>query len=190
MNDTALDPARSPARSPPRGADLARPARRARSRQAGAGSGDQLPRSSAIVTTAMMPWPHIVLNPSLCMNSTPASRIGALRLGQQRAVHVEVAARLEHQRAPQVVLVLLAPRSRRSSMVAPSGAGQPSTISRSGSPAVWASMVRMRESIEESQFADGTVRYVSICRRLLVMQCLLAADRSRRPRRAAHAGPH
>jgi hypothetical protein len=31
------------------------------------------PRSIAIVTTAMTPWPHIVLNPSLCMNRTPAS---------------------------------------------------------------------------------------------------------------------
>ena len=30
------------------------------------------PRSSAIVVTATMPWPHIVLQPSLCMNSTPA----------------------------------------------------------------------------------------------------------------------
>ena len=30
------------------------------------------PRSIAIVVTAMMPWPHIVLQPSLCMNSTPA----------------------------------------------------------------------------------------------------------------------
>ena len=27
----------------------------------------------AMVTTAMMPWPHIVLKPSLCMKSTPAS---------------------------------------------------------------------------------------------------------------------
>ena len=30
------------------------------------------PRSIAIVVTAMMPWPHIVLQPSLCMNSRPA----------------------------------------------------------------------------------------------------------------------
>ena len=71
-------------------------------------------------------------------------RIGALGLGEQRAVHVGVAARLEHQRAPQVVLVLRA-QARRSSIVRPCGAGQPSTTSRSGSPAVWASIVRKIE---------------------------------------------
>ena len=34
---------------------------------------DQIkPRSMAMVLTAMMPWPHIVLHPSLCMNRMPA----------------------------------------------------------------------------------------------------------------------
>ena len=45
------------------------------------------------------------------MKSTPASESGALRLGQERAVHVGVAARLEHQRRPQMVVVLLHPRT-------------------------------------------------------------------------------
>ena len=43
------------------------------------------------------------------MNSTPASEPGVLGLGQQRAVHVGVAARLEHQRRSQVVVVLAQP---------------------------------------------------------------------------------
>ena len=33
-------------------------------------------RSIAMVVTAMTPWPHIVLQPSLCMNSTPACAPG------------------------------------------------------------------------------------------------------------------
>ena len=97
----------------------------------------------AIVVTAIMPWPHIVLHPSLCMNSTPACAPGGDRLGQERAVHVGVPARLQHDRAAQVVDVLLRPRPL-SSIVAPSGLGKPSTMRRSGSPAAWASMVRMR----------------------------------------------
>ena len=66
-----------------------------------------------------------------------------LGLGQQRAVHVGVAARLEHQRRAQVIAV--APRPRRASRAssAPRPSGKPSTMSRSGSPAVWASMVRI-----------------------------------------------
>ena len=67
-------------------------------------------RSIAMVVTAMTPWPHIVLQPSLCMNSTPACAPRRHRLGEQRAVHVGVAARLEHQRAAQMIDVLLRPR--------------------------------------------------------------------------------
>jgi hypothetical protein len=47
--------------------------------------------ASAIVVTATMPCPHIVLQPSLCMKSTPAWAVGGHRLGEQRAVHVGVA---------------------------------------------------------------------------------------------------
>ena len=65
------------------------------------------------------------------------------RLGEQRAVHVGVAARLEHQRAAQMVEVLGAPTRAWPSIVAPSGVGRPSTTRRRGSPAVWASMVRI-----------------------------------------------
>ena len=68
------------------------------------------PRSIAIVVTAMMPWPHIVLQPSLCMNRTPACASRRDRLGQKRAVHVGVPARLEHQRAAQMIELLHAPR--------------------------------------------------------------------------------
>ena len=62
-----------------------------------------------MVVTAMTPWPHIVLQPSLCMNSTPACAPRRDRLGQQRAIHVGVAARLEHQRAAEMVEMLLRP---------------------------------------------------------------------------------
>ena len=62
-----------------------------------------------MVVTAMMPWPHIVLQPSLCMNSTPACESRGHRLGQQRAVHVGVPARLEHQRLAQVIEPLHGP---------------------------------------------------------------------------------
>ena len=61
----------------------------------------------------MMPWPHIVLKPSLCMNRTPACESGALGLGEQGAVHVRMAARLEHEGAAQVILVLERPGSAR-----------------------------------------------------------------------------
>ena len=53
-----------------------------------------------------MPWPHIVLKPSLCMNSTPACESGRSGGVEQRTVHVRVAARFEHERAPEMVVVL------------------------------------------------------------------------------------
>ena len=43
------------------------------------------------------------------MKSTPASEVGTFRRGEQRAVHVGVAARLEHQRGAQMIAVLLDP---------------------------------------------------------------------------------
>ena len=63
------------------------------------------------------------------------------RLGEDRAVHVGVAARLEHQRAAQMIRVRVRTHSRLSSIVLPRGDGKPSTISRSGSPAACASIV-------------------------------------------------
>lgn len=35
-----------------------------------------MPVSTATVASAMIPCPHIVLNPALCMNSTPRSAPG------------------------------------------------------------------------------------------------------------------
>ena len=72
----------------------------------------------------MTPCPHIVLQPSLCMNSTPACAPGGDRLGEKRAVHVGVPARLEHERAPQMIDVLLRPRALVEHRVA-FRAGQP-----------------------------------------------------------------
>ena len=58
------------------------------------------------------------------MNSTPACEPGRHGLGQQRAVHVGVSARLEHQRPAKMIGVLLAAHSRFSSMVRPRGDGK------------------------------------------------------------------
>ena len=93
------------------------------------------PRSIAIVTTAMMPWPHIVLKPSLCMKSTPASE--SARSGSVRsAPYMSAWPRGSNITARRSASCFARAHARRSSIVAPFGAGHPSVISLSGSPAV------------------------------------------------------
>jgi hypothetical protein len=62
------------------------------------------------------------------------------RLGEDRAVHVGMTARLQHQRPPQMVRVAAHPRALLEHRLA-ARRRKPSTISRSGSPAACASIV-------------------------------------------------
>ena len=71
-------------------------------------------------------------------------RVSAHRLGQHSTVHVGVAPWLLHQCAPNAVTPLARTQACFSSIVLPGGRGKPSTISRSGSPATWASIVLTR----------------------------------------------
>ena len=84
-------------------------------------------------------------------------RVRGDRLGEQRAVHVGVAARLEHERAAQVVEPLHAPTPASRASSRPSGAGKPSTISRSGSPAACASIVRIVCTMSDCSMASSLV---------------------------------
>ena len=104
-------------------------------------AGEISPRSNAIVITAMMPWPHIVLNPSLCMNRTPACESG--RSGSVRsAPYMSECPRGSNMSARRRWSWCCFAQARFSRMVVPFGAGHPSMMSLSGSPAVCASIVR------------------------------------------------
>ena len=97
-------------------------------------------RSIAIVVTAIMPCPHIVLQPSLCMNRMPAwaSRVTG---SVSSAPYMSVCPRGSRMMALRQWSRRFIAHARFSSMVRPSGAGNPSITSRSGSPAACASIV-------------------------------------------------
>ena len=100
-------------------------------------------RSMAMVVTAMMPWPHMVLQPSLCMKSTPAWASGDTG-SVSSAPYMSVWPRGSSIIARRKWSSRFMAHARFSSMVRPSGVGSPSTTRRSGSPAACASMVCMR----------------------------------------------
>ena len=92
--------------------------------------------------TAITPCPHIVLQPSLCMKSTPACAPGVTG-SVSNAPYMSAWPRGSSMMARRRWSRCFRAHSRRASMVAPCGDGRPSTTRRSGSPAVWASMVRI-----------------------------------------------
>ena len=95
-----------------------------------------------MVATAMVPWPHIVLQPSLCMKSTPAWAPGVTG-SVSSAPYMSAWPRGSSITARRRWSRCFIAHCRLASMVAPSGLGIPSTMRRSGSPAVCASMVRI-----------------------------------------------
>ncbi len=119
------------------------------------------PRSTAMVVTAITPWPHIVLHPSLCMNSTPACAPGVTG-SVSSAPYMSACPRGSSMMARRRWSRCLAAQARLASMVAPSGVGRPSTTRRRGSPAVWASMVRIlmnhgiRDILTHGAILDGS----------------------------------
>jgi len=113
-----------------------------RTRVSGSVTGS-IPVSTATVAIAMTPWPHMVLNPSLCMKRMPKSASGETG-GVTRQPYMSACPRGSHIRAFLKGSQFCMASRRRSRMVSPSSSGKPPVTTRKGSPPVWLSMVVIR----------------------------------------------
>jgi hypothetical protein len=91
----------------------------------------------------MMPWPHMVLNPSLCMNSTPKSAPGVTG-SVRKQPYMSACPRGSHIRVRRTASRCSSANRRLATIVFPGIAGTPPVTTRNGSPAVCASMVVIR----------------------------------------------
>src|SRR5437867_3253657 len=101
------------------------------------------PTSSATVTRAITPWPHIVLQPSLCMNRTPASPSGVTG-SVGIAPYMSACPRGSNTRARRRPSRRSFAKRRFSRIVAPGIGSRPPVTTRSGSPAACDSTVSTR----------------------------------------------
>ena len=125
------------------------------------------PFSIAMVTVPMVPWPHIGRQPRGLDEQDRDVAIGAGRRIEDRARHHVVAARLEHQRRADPVVVARENPARFSLMVAPASAGPPPVTRRTGLPQVWPSrQVKLWVDIARA-YAASAKRSTSrrLCRR-------------------------
>ena len=106
-----------------------------------------IPVSTATVAMPMMPWPHIVLKPSLCRKSTPKSASG-VTAGVTMQPYMSAWPRGSHIRARRRWSRRSRASRRRARIVSPDRSGKPPMTTRNGSPAVCASMVVMRTQSE------------------------------------------
>ena len=101
-----------------------------------------IPVSRRTLVRPMMPWPHIVLKPSLWRNSTPQS-LPSVTGSVGIAPYMSAWPRGSHMSRRRRVSRCSCAYRRFSSMLPPGIGGKPSTITRSGSPAACTSMVLM-----------------------------------------------
>src|SRR5207247_1821652 len=99
--------------------------------------------SIATVTRAMIPWPHIVLQPSLCMKSTPRSPSG-LTGSVTTAPYMSACPRGSNIRPRRSSSRCSRAHVRFATIVSPGIGSTPAVTTRSGSPAACASMTDTR----------------------------------------------
>ncbi len=101
------------------------------------------PMVTSTVATAMIPCPHMVLNPSLCMKRTPQAAPGVTG-SVRKQPYMSACPRGSHMSVRRVWSRCSRAYRRLAIIVAPGIAGTPPVTTRKGSPAVCASMVVIR----------------------------------------------
>src|SRR5437867_2856154 len=119
--------------------------------------------SIATVTRAMIPWPHIVLHPSLCIKSTPRSPSGVTG-SVTIAPYMSACPRGSNMRPRRSSSRCSRAHVRFATIVSPGIGSTPAVTTRSGSPAACASMTDTRR--QSSGGSHARARATSTRRRL------------------------